>query len=245
MPRPARAEDVKFGDYRARGADAVVVGSMRPLGDGRVEVRFALLDAVKQTQLAAMTYVVTPPQFRATAHRIADVIYEKLTGDAGVFSTRIAYITKQGALRADRRRRRRQQSAGGRRVERAAALARVVARRHAPRLRIAGEQEAGRLRPVARHRAAAGARQFPRQQQRAGVVAGWPPARGDADQGRRLAALPDQRRRHRRAAAAQLSRHRHRGLLHAGRQGAAVRLRPRRHAADLPAHHRAPASSSD
>ena len=96
-PRPSRAEDVKFGAFRARGADAIVVGSMRPLGEARVEVRFALLDAVKETQLAAMTYVVTPPQFRATAHRIADVIYEKLTGDAGVFSTRIAYITKQGS----------------------------------------------------------------------------------------------------------------------------------------------------
>jgi TolB protein len=96
VPRPARAEDVRLGDFRARGADAVVVGSMRPLGDARVEVKFALLDAVKQTQLAAITYVVTPAQFRATAHKIADVIYEKLTGDAGVFSTRIAYITKQG-----------------------------------------------------------------------------------------------------------------------------------------------------
>ena len=95
-PRPSRAEDVKFGDFRARGADAVVVGSMRPLADGRVDVRFALLDAVKQSQLAAVTYAVTPAQFRATAHKIADVIYEKMTGDAGVFSTRIAYITKQG-----------------------------------------------------------------------------------------------------------------------------------------------------
>jgi TolB protein len=97
LPRPSRTEDVNFGAYRARGADAVVVGSMRPVGEARVEVRFALVDAVKQTQLAAMTYVVTPPQFRATAHRIADVIYEKLTGDAGVFSTRIAYITRNGA----------------------------------------------------------------------------------------------------------------------------------------------------
>jgi TolB protein len=97
VPRPAHAEDVRFGDFRARGADAVVVGSMRPLADARVEVRFALLDAVKQTQLAAVTYVVAPVQFRATAHKIADVIYEKLTGDAGVFSTRIAYITKQGS----------------------------------------------------------------------------------------------------------------------------------------------------
>jgi TolB protein len=96
LPRPSRPEEVRFGDFRARGADAVVVGSMRPLADARVEVRFALLDAVKQSQLVAMTYAVTPAQFRATAHRIADVIYEKLTGDPGVFSTRIAYITKQG-----------------------------------------------------------------------------------------------------------------------------------------------------
>ncbi len=97
VPRPVPAEDVRGAGWRARGADAVVVGSMRSLADGRVEVRFALVDAVKQMQLAAVTYTVTPAQFRATAHRIADVIYEKLTGDAGVFSTRIAYITKQGA----------------------------------------------------------------------------------------------------------------------------------------------------
>jgi TolB protein len=96
VPRPARAEDVRASDFRARGADAVVVGSARPTADGRVEVRFALVDVVKNVQLAAMTYTVTPAQFRATAHKIADIVYEKLTGDAGVFSTRIAYITKQG-----------------------------------------------------------------------------------------------------------------------------------------------------
>jgi len=95
-PRPYRAEDVQPAVWRARQADAVVVGSMRPAGDGRVEVRFALVDVVKQTLLTSMTYTVTPQQFRATAHRIADAIYEKLTGDPGIFSTRIAYITKQG-----------------------------------------------------------------------------------------------------------------------------------------------------
>jgi len=96
VPRPVRAEDVQSAVWRARNADAVVVGSMLPLPDGRVDVRFALVDVVKQSTLVAMSFTVTPQQFRITAHRIADVIYEKLTGDRGVFSTRIAYITKQG-----------------------------------------------------------------------------------------------------------------------------------------------------
>jgi len=95
-PRPTRAEEIQPAVWRARNADAVVAGSMRPLGDGRVEVRFALVDVVKQAQLASMTYTITPQQFRVTAHKIADIIYEKLTGDPGIFSTRIAYITKQG-----------------------------------------------------------------------------------------------------------------------------------------------------
>jgi len=96
VPRPARAEEVKSDDWRARGADAVVVGTMRPQGDGRVEVKFALVDTGRRAEIAAMSYVVAPAQFRAVAHKIADVIYEKLTGDVGVFSTDIAYIAKQG-----------------------------------------------------------------------------------------------------------------------------------------------------
>ncbi|MDR0769977.1 MAG: Tol-Pal system beta propeller repeat protein TolB [Burkholderiales bacterium] len=96
VPRPSTAEEVNISIFRARGADAVVVGSMQPLADGKVEVRFALVDAVKQQTLTNMVYTVTQAQFRATAHRIADVIYEKLTGELGIFSTRIAYITQQG-----------------------------------------------------------------------------------------------------------------------------------------------------
>src|SRR5678815_5993269 len=69
---------------------------MTPMPDGKVDVRFALVDVVKQSTLVAMSFVVAQQQFRVTAHKIADIIYEKLTGDRGVFSTRIAYITKQG-----------------------------------------------------------------------------------------------------------------------------------------------------
>src|SRR6187455_3299089 len=83
VPRPSRAEDVRIDVWRGRGADAVVVGSMQPLGEGRVDVRYALVDAVRGGTLSSMRYVVAPNQFRATAHKIADEIYEKLTGDKG------------------------------------------------------------------------------------------------------------------------------------------------------------------
>jgi TolB protein len=95
-PRPQRATEVRVGDWRAQGADAVVVGTVRAQPDGRADVRFDLVDTVKHQTLASQSYLIGVNQTRATAHRIADVIYEKLTGDKGVFSTRIAYVTKQG-----------------------------------------------------------------------------------------------------------------------------------------------------
>ena len=95
--RPAGPQDVRYPEFRSRGAEAIVVGTMTPApAPGQVNVRFFLLDAVKQTQLTAFAYNVTPAQFRGVAHKIADVIYEALTGDKGVFSTKIAYIVKQG-----------------------------------------------------------------------------------------------------------------------------------------------------
>jgi TolB protein len=60
-------------------------------------VRFRLFDVAKQAQLASYSYVVAPAQLRATAHRIADLIYERLTGDKGVFSTKITYVVKRSS----------------------------------------------------------------------------------------------------------------------------------------------------
>lgn len=93
---PSEPSQVVYPDWQARGAEALVIGSVEPRPDGRVEVRFRLMDVVKQAQLAGYTYTVAPAQLRQVAHRIADEVYEKLTGDRGVFSTRIAYVVRQG-----------------------------------------------------------------------------------------------------------------------------------------------------
>jgi TolB protein len=59
-------------------------------------VRFRLWDVVRGRDLGGQSYAVTQGDLRLAAHRIADFIFEKLTGERGVFSTRIAYVTKVG-----------------------------------------------------------------------------------------------------------------------------------------------------
>jgi TolB protein len=95
-PPPYEPQEVNYGTWRARGADAVVIGGVSQRSDGRYDVYFRLMDVAKQAQLAGYAYIASGVQLRLTAHKIADAIYEKLTGDAGVFSTRIVYIVKQG-----------------------------------------------------------------------------------------------------------------------------------------------------
>jgi TolB protein len=96
-PLPSEMAQVNFSDWKNRNADALVIGSVARLADGRFEARFRLLDVPKQTQLGGVAFTLTAQQVRTTAHRIADMIYEKLTGDRGVFSTRIAYVVKKGS----------------------------------------------------------------------------------------------------------------------------------------------------
>jgi TolB protein len=96
IPHPTEASPVNYAEWRSRLADALVIGSVATRPDGRFEVRFRLFDTVKQAALGGIAYTLSREQARATAHRIADFVYEKLTGERGVFSTRIAYVVKRG-----------------------------------------------------------------------------------------------------------------------------------------------------
>jgi len=86
-----------MAEWRARAADALAAGSVARLADGRYDVRFKLWDVVKGSDLGGQSAAVDPSELRLAAHRIADFIYEKLTGEKGVFSTRIAYVTRAGS----------------------------------------------------------------------------------------------------------------------------------------------------
>ncbi|NEX60261.1 Tol-Pal system beta propeller repeat protein TolB [Noviherbaspirillum galbum] len=87
---------VNYGDWKARGADALVVGSVQRLADGRYDVRYRLLDTVKSAPLSGFSKAAGADRLRVVAHKIADDIYEKLIGVRGAFATRVAYVTKSG-----------------------------------------------------------------------------------------------------------------------------------------------------
>jgi TolB protein len=94
---PVPADENGVPDYnalRAKGADAVVAGSATRLADGRVDVRFRLWDVVKGADQGGQSEPSLPADLRLAAHHISDLIYQKLTGERGIFSTRIAYVTK-------------------------------------------------------------------------------------------------------------------------------------------------------
>jgi TolB protein len=80
--------------WKQRNADALVTGSVTRLADGRFDVRVRLWDVVKGQDLGGQSHAVVAGDLRLAAHRVADFVYEKLTGEKSVFSTRIAYVTK-------------------------------------------------------------------------------------------------------------------------------------------------------
>jgi len=73
---------------------ALLAGSTTPLSNGRYETRYRLHDLQNRTLITGQVLSFSNGQSRATAHRIADTVYEKLTGQRGYFSTRIAYVVK-------------------------------------------------------------------------------------------------------------------------------------------------------
>ena len=83
--------------WRQKSADSLATSSITRMADGRYDVRFRLWDVVRGQDLGGQSFVVTQGDLRLVAHRIADFIYEKLTGERGVFSTRITYVTKTGS----------------------------------------------------------------------------------------------------------------------------------------------------
>lgn len=85
-----------FPQWTAIGAQAVLYGAVTPRADGRNDVGFRLYDPYRQCQLVSYQFTATPEQWRRIAHKISDVIYQRITGEAGFFDTRVIFVSESG-----------------------------------------------------------------------------------------------------------------------------------------------------
>lgn len=95
--RSANTSDVpNFANWRLANAQALVVGGVEQLADGRLRTEFRLWDVFAGNQVAGQQFFTSPENWRRVAHIIADAIYERLTGERGYFDTRVVFIDETG-----------------------------------------------------------------------------------------------------------------------------------------------------
>jgi TolB protein len=95
VARPTTGSEIRFEDWRLLKSDFIVVGRLEPTVSGST-ISYELFNVVTGQQLLAERVETNDKLARATAHRIADRIFERLTGIPGAFSTRIAYVSAEG-----------------------------------------------------------------------------------------------------------------------------------------------------
>jgi TolB protein len=84
----------RFSDWRVINASALLVGRVTIQDDGRLLVAFRLWDTRLEDQLLGLQFVAAPENWRRVAHKVADAVYQRLTGEAGYFDTRIVYVAE-------------------------------------------------------------------------------------------------------------------------------------------------------
>jgi TolB protein len=85
-----------FETYRMLGAQALVSGFVTANPDGTVTVGCYLHDVFAAEELAREGFVVPVAGWRRAAHKCADKVYARLTGEAGYFDSRIVYVSEAG-----------------------------------------------------------------------------------------------------------------------------------------------------
>ncbi len=95
LQKPTSGAELDFDDWAILDVEAVVVGRVRQTAENAYSVQFQLFDVYGRKQLVGYRIPASRGTMRRAAHRLADMIYEELTGIAGVFDTRVTYVTAE------------------------------------------------------------------------------------------------------------------------------------------------------
>jgi len=96
LQKPSTGADVDFDDWSILGIEVLIVGRITQIGNDQYSIQFQLFDIFRGEQILGYRMSANQSSFKYVAHRIADMIFEKITGIKGVFSTQVAYVTADG-----------------------------------------------------------------------------------------------------------------------------------------------------
>lgn len=86
-----------FAAWRTIAAQALVTGAVAANPDGSITVACYAYDVFSSEELARQGFVTTAGNWRRAAHKCADLVYARLTGESGYFDSRIVYVSETGA----------------------------------------------------------------------------------------------------------------------------------------------------
>lgn len=88
---------VQFSDWKAVNAQALITGAVTARTDGRLVVKFRLFDVFAQAGLGeGLQFVGNTSSWRRMAHKVADAVYSRLTGESGYFDSRVVFVSESG-----------------------------------------------------------------------------------------------------------------------------------------------------
>jgi len=92
---------VQYSDWKAINAQALITGAVAVTSDGRVTVKFRLFDIFSEAQLGeGLQFAGTTTSWRRMAHKVADAVYSRITGESGYFDSRVVFVSETGPKNA-------------------------------------------------------------------------------------------------------------------------------------------------
>lgn len=96
---------VQFADWKAINAQALITGAVTTTSDGQIVVKFRLFDIFSDQQLGEGLQFVGPVEgWRRMAHKVADAVYSRITGEGAYFDSRVVYVSETGPKDARQKR---------------------------------------------------------------------------------------------------------------------------------------------
>jgi TolB protein len=95
---------VEYADWKAINAQALLTGAVSAEGD-TVTVKFRVYDVFANQELGTgLKFAGSREGWRRIAHKVADVVYSRITGESGYFDSRVVFVAESGSKGQRRKR---------------------------------------------------------------------------------------------------------------------------------------------